>query len=181
MKQTFDNLHCDLCRFLADHKIDDEPIVKIEGTEEQCEKSSTQQSDVDIKTESHAMDASIDGSSIQKSSMEETVCAEMDTKEIENEQHLTEVDLGLYERVVPLCNHLVMDRLPKNLKISKIDSSETDEMDADVFIANITRKDESVDNEVTQIKLDSVSEGKFNNDILMQFMFEIQYCFPCLF
>lgn len=166
---------------LADHKIDDEPIVKLEGTEEQCEKPSTQQSDVDVKTESHAMDESIDGNSIQKSSMEETVCAELDTKEIENEQHLTEVDLGLYERVVPLCNHLVMDRLPKNLKISKIDSSETDEMDADVFIANITKKDESVDvdvdDEVTQIKLDSVSEGKFNNNILIKFMLKSNIVF----
>lgn len=36
--------------------------------------------------------------------------------EEEFDAHITEANVGLYERVVPLCNHLVADRLPKNLR-----------------------------------------------------------------
>lgn len=50
---------------------------------------------------------------------------------------LTEVEMGLYERVVPLCNYRVMDPLSKLLKASDIKFSDSDELDVATFLRSI--------------------------------------------
>lgn len=54
-----------------------------------------------------------------------------------DEDLLTEVEMGLYERVVPLCNYRVMDRLPKSLKPSDVQFSDSDELDVATFLRSI--------------------------------------------
>lgn len=73
---------------------------------------------------------------------------------------ITEQSIGLYERVVPLCNHLKMDRLPKNLGDNKLDM-QSDEVELHIFIANIMSKSENsaMKNE-SSAEIEQMSEGK---------------------
>lgn len=71
--------------------------------------------------------------------------AEEERKDLEIEPRITESSVGLYERVVPLCNHITMDRLPKNLNHINLNFGPSDEVEPDVFIASITvEKDEVI-------------------------------------
>lgn len=54
-----------------------------------------------------------------------------------DEDLLTEVEMGLHERVVPLCNYRIMDRLPKSLKASDVQFSDSDELDVATFLRSI--------------------------------------------
>lgn len=67
--------------------------------------------------------------------------------------HITEQSIGLYDRVVPLCNHLTMDPLPKNLSDIKIKVNESDEVELHIFVSNIKSDAKSSD-----IKMDSSIE-----------------------
>lgn len=67
--------------------------------------------------------------------------------------HITEQSIGLYDRVVPLCNHLIMDSLPKNLSNIKINVNESDEVELHIFVSKIKS-----DAEASVIKTDSLIE-----------------------
>lgn len=72
----------------------------------------------------------------------ETKLDEEDMELFEIEPRITEASIGLYERVVPLCNHLIMDRLPKNLSHINLDFGPSDEVEPHIFLASITVKKE---------------------------------------
>lgn len=61
----------------------------------------------------------------------------------EIESRFTEASIGLYDRVVPLCNHINMDRLPKNLSCANLDFDLDDEVEPHIFIASIQVKKEA--------------------------------------
>lgn len=67
--------------------------------------------------------------------------------------HITEQSIGLYDRVVPLCNHLIMDSLPKNLSDIKINVNESDEVELHIFVSKIKS-----DAEASVIKTDFLIE-----------------------
>lgn len=83
--------------------------------------------------------------------MEETL------EDLENEPRITEASCGLYERVVPLCNHLNMDRLPKNLSHINLDFGPNDEVEPHIFIASIQVKKEVI---TTDEMTSSIDESK---------------------
>lgn len=61
----------------------------------------------------------------------------------EIESRYTEASIGLYDRVVPLCNHINIDRLPKNLSCANLGFDLDDEVEPHVFIASIQVKKEA--------------------------------------
>lgn len=70
-----------------------------------------------------------------------------DLEKCEQEPRITEASVGLYERVVPLCNHIVMDRLLKNVRNVNLDFAPSDEVNVDEFMASIaTKNDDENDN-----------------------------------
>lgn len=83
--------------------------------------------------------------------------------DLENEPRVTEATLGLYERVVPLCNHLQMDPLPKNLSHINLDFGPSDEVEPDVFIASIRVKPEV--SETTEQNQPSTNPCASSNEI----------------
>lgn len=77
---------------------------------------------------------------------------------------ITEASIGLYDRVVPLCNHINMDRLPKNLSDIEIKTDQSDEVDLHIFIANIrSNTDEAnIQNEQSTGEFEKMSDGELN-------------------
>lgn len=84
----------------------------------------------------------IDLTSLDETNASDEIIGEEELHDVENEPRVTEATVGLYERVVPLCNHLQMDRLPKNLSHINLDFGSSDEVEPDVFIASIRVKPE---------------------------------------
>lgn len=80
----------------------------------------------------------------------------------EIESRLTEASIGLYDRVVPLCNHINMDRLPKNLSCANLDFDLDDEVEPHIFIASIQVKKEA-EIEPTTTSLSSPSQLEKNS------------------
>lgn len=60
---------------------------------------------------------------------------------------LTEAEMGLYERVVPLCNYRIMDRLPKSLKVGDVQFCDSDELDLATFLHSIGVQPKKIDND----------------------------------
>lgn len=75
---------------------------------------------------------------------EEIEATEELLKDVTSEPRITEATIGLYDRVVPLCNHLNMDRLPKNLSHINLDFGPDDEIEPHIFIASIQVKKEVI-------------------------------------
>lgn len=69
--------------------------------------------------------------------------------------YITEQSIGLYDRVVPLCNHLIMDRLPKSLSNTKINVNKSDEVELHIFVSKIKS-----DAEASVIKTDTLIEAE---------------------
>ncbi|XP_055313175.1 serine-rich adhesin for platelets-like isoform X2 [Sitodiplosis mosellana] len=85
----------------------------------------------------------------------ETKTDEEDIELLEMEPRITEASIGLYERVVPLCNHLILDRLPKNLNHINLDFGPSDEVEPHIFLASITVKKEVIAEETESPPLQS--------------------------
>lgn len=81
----------------------------------------------------------------------ETKLDEEDMELYEMEPRITEASIGLYERVVPLCNHLIMDRLPKNLSHINLNFGPSDEVEPHIFLASITVKKEVIADETPSL------------------------------
>ncbi|XP_031640332.1 putative uncharacterized protein DDB_G0282133 isoform X2 [Contarinia nasturtii] len=77
-----------------------------------------------------------------QASKETTLEREDDKEEFEMEPRITEISIGLYERVVPLCNYLTIDQLPKNLSHTSLNFGPSDEVEPHIFLANIMVKKE---------------------------------------
>lgn len=87
-----------------------------------------------------------------------------DEEDFEIEPRITEASVGLYERVVPLCNFLTMDHLPKSLSLSDLNFGPSDEVEPHVFLASITEKPAEVVNETESVDTIKVENTIQTND-----------------
>lgn len=95
----------------------------------------------------------------------ETKLDEEDMELFEMEPRITEASIGLYERVVPLCNHLIMDRLPKNLSHINLDFGPSDEVEPHIFLASIMVKNEVITDETPSSPTQPECKKDFNDQI----------------
>lgn len=83
--------------------------------------------------------------------------------DLSDDEIIAELNAGLYERVVPLCNYRIKDPLPKSLKLGDVHFSD-DEMDLNTFLCSIgmnpqkSREEESNNDE--QMECEPIDEGK---------------------
>ena len=139
---------------------DEESSVKLEPADEKptqmiCDNDDDQrvQSNSETIADSTAVTTATTNVGEAENELEstETKLDEEDMELFEMEPRITEASIGLYERVVPLCNHLIMDRLPKNLSHINLDFGPSDEVEPHIFLASITVKKEVITDETPSL------------------------------